>query len=170
MAWPDHITNDRSSLIPTPQLPRKKTPPRVAPPPRVEHPAGNPAAIPTTVGPTHSKKRHRGATCTQYAKQEGANEIKHPGRNAGVPQHVATSTGAKMIGTEKFSAQNSQHSTIQRHWQVYGIQEDHVETKLPTTLTQILCQGDRVIVTGCAWPSRRYKHYVYYRQARYPRR
>ena len=39
MARPEHTTNYRSSLIPTPQLPRKATPPRVVSPPRVEHPA-----------------------------------------------------------------------------------------------------------------------------------
>ena len=87
-------------------------------------------------------------------KQEGANEIKHPGSNAGVPQHGAPATGAKMVGTETFSTQNAQRSTRRGHWRVDGIQKTCAETKVPTTLPQLLFQGDKVIGTGCAWPSR----------------
>ena len=39
MARTEHVTNYGSILIPTPQQPRKATPPRLAPPPKVEYPA-----------------------------------------------------------------------------------------------------------------------------------
>ena len=55
MARPEHVTKYRSSLITTPQLPRKAKPPRVAPPPRVEHPA-TPQQSPKLVAQRISKK------------------------------------------------------------------------------------------------------------------
>ena len=78
MARPEHVTNYGSSLIPTPQQPRKATPPRVAPPPKVEYPA---TPRKSTGSLMYYKKRHRGATCKQYMKQEVTDEIKHPGSN-----------------------------------------------------------------------------------------
>ena len=55
MARPEHVTNYRSSLVPTPQLPRKATPPRLEPPPTVEHPA-TPRRSPQLAA-QHSKKK-----------------------------------------------------------------------------------------------------------------
>ena len=73
------------------------------------------------------KNRDRKPTRTQYAKQEGATEIKHLGINAGLPQHCATATGANAIDKETFSTRNAQNSTRRRHWRVDGIQKTHAK-------------------------------------------